>query len=150
MGLYGERVGALHFVCASADERRRVESQMRRIVRPLWSNPPLHGARVAELVLTRPTLRSVWLDELATMVQRLQSMRRRLVDELERAGSTLDWQHVCEQRGMMAFTGLDREQTRRLTEEYAVYLTEDGRIAVTGLQSGNVEYVADAIHRVTL
>lgn len=41
MGLYGERVGAVSFVCADAEERKRVDSQLKIIVRPLYSNPPV-------------------------------------------------------------------------------------------------------------
>jgi aspartate aminotransferase len=44
---YGERVGATNFVCSSGDAAKRVLSQMKRIARPMWSNPPLHGARIA-------------------------------------------------------------------------------------------------------
>ena len=47
MGLYGERAGAVTVVCADKEEASRVESQVKIIVRPLYSNPPRHGARIA-------------------------------------------------------------------------------------------------------
>lgn len=59
MGLYGERAGAFTVCCSSQEEAARVESQVKIIVRPLYSNPPRHGARIAAEVLTNPELRSV-------------------------------------------------------------------------------------------
>lgn len=60
MGLYGERVGAFSLVCADADEKTRVDSQVKIIVRPLYSNPPVHGARIAGTILADPALNKQW------------------------------------------------------------------------------------------
>lgn len=40
-------------------------------------------------------------------------------------------------------------QVERLTKEFSVYMTKDGRISVAGVTSGNVGYLAHAIHQVT-
>lgn len=53
-GLYGERVGALSMVCDDADEAKRVESQLKILIRPLYSNPPVHGARIVAKILADP------------------------------------------------------------------------------------------------
>ncbi len=53
-GLYGERVGVLNVVCADADEASRVLSQLKILIRPMYSNPPVHGARVVSAVLSDP------------------------------------------------------------------------------------------------
>jgi hypothetical protein len=50
-GLYGERVGTLSAVCSSAEEADRVMSQLKILVRPLYSNPPIYGARIVSTVL---------------------------------------------------------------------------------------------------
>lgn len=50
-GLYGERVGSLSVVTDSPDEAQRVESLLRLIIRPMYSNPPIHGARIVATVL---------------------------------------------------------------------------------------------------
>ena len=42
-GLYAERVGAINFVLADAEAAKRVMSQLKRIARALYSNPPVHG-----------------------------------------------------------------------------------------------------------
>ena len=48
-GLYAERVGAINFVLADAEAAKRVMSQLKRIARALYSNPPVHGEAVAPL-----------------------------------------------------------------------------------------------------
>lgn len=42
-GLYAERVGAINFVLKDAEAAKRVMSQLKRIARALYSNPPVHG-----------------------------------------------------------------------------------------------------------
>ncbi|MFM8356050.1 MAG: amino acid aminotransferase, partial [Gammaproteobacteria bacterium] len=58
--LYGERVGALSIVTASADSAARVLSQLKRVIRTSYSNPPTHGARVVATVLGDAALRALW------------------------------------------------------------------------------------------
>ena len=60
MGLYGERVGAFSLVTADAEEKARVDSQIKIIVRPMYSNPPIHGARIAGTILNDPQLYQQW------------------------------------------------------------------------------------------
>lgn len=45
-GLYGQRVGALHIVTEGAEETKAVMSQLKIIIRPMYSTPPIHGARL--------------------------------------------------------------------------------------------------------
>uniref|UniRef100_UPI000E55A91B aspartate aminotransferase, mitochondrial n=1 Tax=Urocitellus parryii TaxID=9999 RepID=UPI000E55A91B len=84
MGLYGERVGAFTIVCKDADEAKRVESQLKIVIRPLYSNPPLNGARIASTILTSPDLRKQWLQEVKGMADRIISMRTQLVSNLKK------------------------------------------------------------------
>jgi aspartate aminotransferase len=83
------------------------------------------------------------------MASRIQKMRTALVETLGKVGSTHDWSHVASQIGMFAYTGMDQDMCDALTNDYAIYLTRDGRISIAGLNDGNVEYVAKAIHAVT-
>jgi aspartate aminotransferase len=149
MGLYGERVGAFTLVCSSKAEAEKVMSQIKIIIRPCYSNPPIHGARIASLILNDSSLRSQWLKDVKGMADRIISMRTKLRDGLKREGSTKNWQHITDQIGMFCFTGMDKDQVERLTKEYSVYLTKDGRISVAGLTTGNVDYLAHAMHNVT-
>lgn len=148
MGLYGERVGAFSVVCADAAEVKRVDSQIKILVRPMYSNPPVHGARVAATILASPTLRAQWLQEVKGMADRIISMRALLRKNLEDLGSKHDWSHITKQIGMFAYTGLTPEQMDALAKEHSVYATRDGRISVAGITSGNVGRLAESIFKV--
>jgi len=149
MGLYGERVGAFTVVCADSEEAARVESQIKIIIRPMYSNPPCNGARIASTILGNPDLRSQWLCEVKGMADRIISMRTQLKDNLAKEGSIKDWSHITDQIGMFCYTGLKPDQVAKITSEHSVYLTKDGRISVAGVSSSNVGHLAHAIHQVT-
>lgn len=148
-GLYGQRCGAVHFLCESEEEMKRLDSQLKILIRPMYSNPPLHGARIVDTIFKDPKLYSMWRDELRKMADRMATIRVRLVEELKKIGSKRDWSHITKQIGMMAFTGLNKEQVARLKNEFHIYMTDDGRAAISGLNSTNVEYVAKCFHQVT-
>lgn len=149
MGLYGERAGAISIFCRDAEERSRVESQLKIVIRPMYSSPPIHGARLVATVLGNADLKGLWLQEVKMMADRIMSMRTALRAELEALASKHDWRHITDQIGMFCYTGLKPEQVERLTKEFHVYLTKDGRISIAGINSSNVKYLAQAIHEVT-
>lgn len=60
MGLYGERIGAFHVVTPDKETASRVLSQLKMVIRPNYSNPPLHGARIVERVLNKPENYEAW------------------------------------------------------------------------------------------
>ncbi|KAK0389987.1 hypothetical protein NLU13_3560 [Sarocladium strictum] len=148
MGLYGERVGAFSLVCADAEEVKRVDSQLKIIIRPMISNPPIHGARIASEILSNPTLYKQWLGEVKGMADRIITMRALLKENLEKLGSKHDWSHITSQIGMFAYTGMTPEEMDKLAKEYSVYATKDGRISVAGITSDNVGRLAEAIYKV--
>ncbi|KAF0982138.1 hypothetical protein FDP41_011999 [Naegleria fowleri] len=148
-GLYGQRIGAFSVVCENAEEKKNVESQLGIIIRTQYSNPPLHGARLVTTVLNSPELKAQWEKDVKELADRIKSMRSRLVEELKAAGSTRDWSHITKQIGMFAYSGLNEQQVNRLREEYHIYMTKDGRISISGLNTNNVATVAKAMHEVT-
>ena len=143
--LYGERVGALSVVCASAEETVKVLSQLKIVIRTNYSNPPTHGAQVVATVLSNPALRAQWEEELAGMRVRIKQMREALVTELQAAGITDDLSYVTRQKGMFSYSGLSAEQMQRLRSEFGVYGVDSGRICVAALNSKNLKPVAAAI-----
>ena len=143
--LYGERVGALSVVCASAEETVKVLSQLKIVIRTNYSNPPTHGAQVVATVLSTPALRAQWEEELAGMRVRIKQMRGALVTELQAAGITDDLSYVTRQKGMFSYSGLSAEQMQRLRSEFGVYGVDSGRICVAALNSKNLKPVAAAI-----
>ncbi|KAL4752861.1 hypothetical protein BDW72DRAFT_170290 [Aspergillus terricola var. indicus] len=149
MGLYGERVGAFSLVCESTEEKKRVDSQIKILIRPFYSNPPVHGARVASTIMNDPALNKQWLGEVKGMADRIIEMRALLKKNLEELGSKHDWSHITSQIGMFAYTGLKPEQMEALAKEHSVYATKDGRISVAGITTGNVKRLAESIYKVT-
>lgn len=143
--LYGERVGALSIVTASKDETARVMSQVKRVIRTNYSNPPTHGGAVVAAVLSNPELRQMWETELAGMRDRIRAMRMSLVEKLKAKGVAKDFSFVNKQRGMFTYTGLSAEQVERLQSEFGVYAVSTGRICIAALNTKNINYVADAI-----
>jgi len=146
--LYGERIGALSVVAASADEAKRVLSQLKRVVRANYSNPPTYGGKVVATVLTTPELRALWDRELGAMRDRIKAMRRALVEKVAARAPGFEFGFVMQQRGMFSYSGLSKDQVRRLREEFSVYAIDSGRICVAALNSNNVDYAADAIAKV--
>ena len=143
--LYGERVGAISVVASDADEASRVLSQIKRVVRSNYSNPPTHGGEIVTMVLASPELRALWEAELATMRDRIKLMRARLVEKLHERLPDRDVTYMLAQRGMFSYSGLTKAQVLRLREEYSIYAVDTGRICVAALNSRNVDYVADAL-----
>lgn len=148
-GLYGERCGTLSFVCDNEDEREAVMSQLKLLIRPMYSSPPIHGSGIVKTVLGDDVLQEQYYGECKEMAVRINSMRELLVAKLKEVGSAHDWSHVTEQIGMFAFTGMNKEMCERLTDEFSIFLTKDGRISLAGLNNGNADYVAAAVHAVT-
>ena len=142
--LYGERVGGLTAVAASADEAARILSQLKVCVRTLYSNPPTHGARLVATVLADSRLRATWEAEVGGMRRRIKKIRAALADRLTLAGLP-GWDFVERQAGMFSYTGLSPAQMHRLREEFSVYGTDAGRICVAAINDGNLGRVCEAI-----
>lgn len=150
MGLYGERVGLFSIVNDSKDQAARAESQIKILIRPMYSNPPLSGPRIAAKLLGDPKLVKQFYGEVKLMADRIISMRKALRNHLEVTfKSKKNWSHVTSQIGMFCYTGLTPEQVERIRKDYSIYFTKDGRISIAGITSGNVKYLAEAIHEVT-
>ncbi len=143
--LYGERVGGLSIVAGSADEAARTLSQLKRLVRTNYSNPPTHGGQVVATVLNDPELRALWERELAGMRDRIRRMRERLTALLQARHPDVDYGFITRQRGMFSYSGLTKDQVAALRERFAIYAVDSGRICVAALNERNIEAVANAI-----
>lgn len=118
--LYGERVGALSLVTGNADEAARVLSQVKRVIRSNYSNPPTHGARVIETVLGSPELRALWERELGEMRDRIKTMRQALVTHVQAAGQNVDFGFVLRQNGMFSYSGLTSDDVAKLATDHGI------------------------------
>ncbi|WP_171588010.1 amino acid aminotransferase [Pelistega europaea] len=143
--LYGERVGALTILCTSKEEADRVLSQVKRVIRTNYSNPPTHGGKVVSMVLNDEKLFALWEQELSEMRDRIRTMRAQLVAKLKEYGVTKNFDFVLAQRGMFSYSGLTKEQVEKLRNEHGIYAVNSGRICVAALNSKNIDAVAKAI-----
>lgn len=115
----------------------------------MYSNPNIHGARIASEILNDASLYKQWLGELKGMADRIIEMRALLKDNLEKLGSKRDWSSLTSQQGMFAYTGLTAEQMDKLAKDFSIFATKDGRISVSGITKSNVEHLAQGMHEVT-
>lgn len=141
-------MGAFSLVCGDAAQKKKVDSQLKILIRPMYSNPPIHGARIASAILSDPKLYEQWLGEVKEMADRIITMRALLKDNLTKLGSKHDWSHITSQIGMFAYTGMTPAEMDKLAKEFSVYATKDGRISVAGITSANVGRLAEAIFKV--
>jgi len=148
MGLYGERIGALNVVLDSPEAKVGVISQLEIVIRPMYSNPPRHGAAIVALILSDPVLRDEWKVELKAITNRIREMRVGLRKAVEATGAPGHWDFITDQIGMFTFTGLSAEQVGSMEKNYHIYMTSNGRISVAGLTSDKLEHVAKAIRSV--
>ncbi|MFB3853550.1 MAG: amino acid aminotransferase [Vicinamibacterales bacterium] len=147
-GLYNERVGALTLIAGTEAAADAVLSQVKTVIRVIYSNPPAHGAKIVTTILGSAELRADWEAELAATRCRIRDMRRRFVAELAACGASRDFSFIERQNGMFSFTGLTKEQVRILRERHSIYMVDSGRINVAGLTPGNVKAVCGAIAEV--
>jgi len=144
-GLYNERTGTLSFVVDTKERVAAVQSQLAALIRPNYSNPPAHGARIVKNVLSDQALTAEWKEELKYMAGRIDTCRKLLFDELTKLGTPGSWKHVTSQIGMFSYLGLTVAQCKAMISKHHVYLLESSRISMAGLTTKNVAYVAQAI-----
>merc|ERR1711988_977024 len=147
-GLYGERIGYIHVRCRNKEIQSAVLSQLKILIRQAYSSPPRHGAAIVNKLLTTPSLKAQWLDELKFMSDRILQMRDMLRKALESKGTPGTWNHITDQIGMFSFTGLTQAQCERLIATHHIYLLKSGRISLAGLNKGSIEYMAAAVDEV--
>jgi len=145
LGLYGERVGCASIVCNSKTAREACDTQLRGIIRPMYSNPPKHGCYIAKRVLTDPTQFDAWKGELNVMSGRILKMRTALRSALEERNCPGTWNHITDQIGMFSYTGLTPEQVAYIEKKYHIYMLSSGRVSMAGVSAAKVGYIADAI-----
>lgn len=146
--MYRERVGGLSVVTSSQKEATTVMTQLKRIVRTIYSSPPSYGAQLVSLALNTPQLRTMWESELTEMRERIHEMRHLFVDRLKETVPSRDFSFITKQQGMFSYSGLSVENMKALREQYHVYGLDSGRICVAALNRKNVDYVCESIANV--
>lgn len=143
--IYRERCGALSVVTGSSQEAVNMVSQLKRIVRTIYSSPPSYGAQVVALVLNTPELRREWEAELGEMRARILKMRSLFTQRLQELIPDRDFSFIEHQRGMFSYSGLPREIIVALRENYHIHAIENGRICVAAMNTKNMDYICSSI-----
>lgn len=144
-GLYAERVGAVTAVCKDREAATAVLSQLKSSARSNYSNPPKFGAAIVEAILHSSELRPRWIEEVATMRNRIHSMRRLFVEKMKQRTPGRDFSFLMEQRGMFSFSGLTPMQVDELKTRHGIYIVGSGRINVAAILPSNVDRLCDAV-----
>lgn len=144
-GLYNERVGAFTLVARDNATVGTAFSQVKAIVRTMYSNPPAHGGAIVTTVLDDPELFAQWELEVTEMRERIHAMRTLFVETLKAKGVTQDFGFIERQNGMFSFSGLNPEQVARLKDEFGIYIVGSGRISVAGMTRANMDALCTAI-----
>ncbi|KAJ8379982.1 hypothetical protein SKAU_G00007600 [Synaphobranchus kaupii] len=145
-GLYGERVGHLLFVLRQNSTLLAVQSQAERLVRILWTRPPVGGARLVATVLNNPAHLAEWREGVRSAVERCMLAREQLREKLRILGTPGCWDHLTQQGGVYCCTGLNAQQVEYLAKRRHVYLLPNGCLNVSCINSHNLEYVAESIN----
>lgn len=148
LGLYGERIGMLHVICKDSDNAGRVLSQLKLVIRPMYSSPPIHGALLVQGILGDQSNYMQWKKELKDMADRILSVRSQLRLGLEKKGTPGKWNHITEQIGMFSYTGLSTAACERLIKDHHIYLLKSGRISLAGLNQANIQHMVDSVDAV--
>lgn len=147
-GLYGERVGAMSLVAADEPTARAAQSQLKRVVRCNYSNPPRHGAAIVATVLADQDLTQQWHEELSEMRDRIKRLRQQFVETMKTSGVGHDFEFLLSQCGMFSFSGLNKMQVDQLKAEHGIYVVGSGRINVAGMNEAKMDQLCAAVAKV--
>jgi aspartate aminotransferase len=144
-GLYRDRVGAAFIVCGDAGGTALAKGTLAALNRMVYSFPPDHGAKVVQIILSDPELRTEWEAELTGMRETMLGLRRGIADALRREANDSRFDFVAEHRGMFSRLGLSPAQVATLRDEHGIYMIGDSRINVAGLPKQSLDRIARAI-----
>lgn len=149
-GLYNERVGNLGVVCKNSTLAMNVKSQLKGFIRPMYSNPPNHGARIVSTILNNKALEAEWREQLKAMAARILKARKLLNRKLKEIEAPGDWSHILSQTGMFTFTGLSQKQVLVLKEKFHLFMLPSGRINMCAVTEANVDRVVQSFKDVLI
>ncbi len=148
LSLYGERVGALTLATNSSDETKKTISNVKKIIRSNYSNPPTFGQNLVTSVLTDNNAKKLWDTELGYMRKRIKKTRNQLVELLLNNNVNRDFSHISLQNGMFSYSGLTKNEVKKLKTDYGIYIVESGRICVAAINEKNIHSIASALNSV--
>ncbi|ORM42386.1 putative aspartate aminotransferase [Babesia sp. Xinjiang] len=146
MSVYSTRIGIMHclFKRDFIPKRQLLISYLELIGRGRFGSATRHGAEIAYRIMSTPSLRKLWLDEVKQVVDRLHGLRITLREKLEAKKVPGKWDHITRQIGMFAYLGIPKDAVDRLRTDYHIYMMADSRVSVAGLNRGNLDYFVES------
>lgn len=144
-GLYSGRIGCMSIICDNPEQTQIIEGNLSHLVRGTLSTHPKFGAEIIKCILKDTEIRAQWELDMKTMVDRIVLIRQGLVKKMKERGSIHDWDYFQKQRGMFALTHLSSDEVTRLRTEKSIYMLQTGRVSVSGINSKNIDYLADSL-----
>ena len=148
-GLYSGRVGCMSMICSSEEEAKQVESNISYMIRNTTSTLPKFGSEIIKCILREESLNNQWREDMKVMANRIVHSREQLLASLINSGAKEDWSYITAQKGMFAYTHLNKEQIHRLRHEKSIYMLDNGRMSISGINENNVDYLAKSILEIT-
>ncbi len=144
-GVYRERTGLLMALAPNSQAKGEVQATLNFLNRQNYSFPPDHGARVVQMILDDPALRSDWESELEDVRTGMLALREQLAGELRQRTNSDQFDFIAKHRGMFSRLGISEEQVTRLRDDYGIYMIGDSRMNIAGLNTETVPLLAEAI-----
>lgn len=144
-GLYRERVGALFLVGKTAERVAAMKSQALSLARGNYSMPPAHGGSIVVEILQSPELTALWKREVADMAAQIRKNRRLLVKTASEMQFGDRVAAIERHNGMFSILPLAEPQVMAMRERYGVYMANNGRISLCGVNETNVEYLCSGL-----
>ncbi len=144
-GIYRERTGVVIAIAPDSEIRDTTQGNLAHLNRQNFSFPPDHGARLVTMILNDADLKADWMAELEDVRLGMLKLRQQLASELKRLSGSDRFRFIAEHRGMFSLVGATPEQVEEMREKHGIYMVDDSRINIAGLNEATVPILAKAM-----
>ncbi|MDV3049160.1 MAG: aminotransferase class I/II-fold pyridoxal phosphate-dependent enzyme, partial [Planktomarina sp.] len=147
-GIYRERTGILIAVTPNLKQQTITQENLAFLNRQNFSFPPDHGARLVTMILGSGNLRKSWIQELEETRLNMLDLRQKLASELCQKTNSDRFNFLAQHRGMFSRIGISPNQVEKIRTDFGVYMVDDSRINIAGLNKHTVPLLATAITKI--
>lgn len=144
-GIYRERTGILFTISENEKIKNISSNTLAFLNRQNFSFPPDHGGKLVTLILKNEELKSSWIKELNEMRLNMLDIRKSLAEELRKESQSNRFDFLETHRGMFSLLGATKDQVLSMREKHAIYMIEDSRVNIAGLNKKRLSKLARAI-----
>jgi aromatic-amino-acid transaminase len=144
-GIYRERTGILFTISENEKIKNISSNTLAFLNRQNFSFPPDHGGKLVTLILKNEELKSSWIKELNGMRLNMLDIRKSLAEELRKESRSNRFDFLANHRGMFSLLGATKDQVLNMREKHAIYMIEDSRVNIAGLNKKTLSKLARAI-----